>query len=196
MLAVLESPRNNGAETLASTPKAITNGHQNCPAPSKSHLRIRLARANEASAIAEFTNAISPGRDHFLPATFGNATGVEWLMKRGKFLLAEDEKQIIGCAYLEPHFEASRLALLAVTPRQQRAGIGSQLLEAAERMSSSMQCLFMHLRVMNLHWEIIRFCQRRGYLEFGIESLNGNEPISLHCHFVRMFKQLKPDYAF
>jgi N-acetylglutamate synthase-like GNAT family acetyltransferase len=195
MLADLESVMDDVSETRISRPRLITNGHH-AYAASKSKLRIRLAGAGEASAIAEFTNTTFRGKNHFLPAGFTSARDVEQLIKRGKFLLAENETQIIGCAYLDPRLEASRLELLAVSPPQQQAGIGSQLLETAERLSSSMQCLFMHLRVMNLNWEMIRFCRHRGYVEFGLESLNGGQPASLYCHFVRMCKQLKADFIF
>jgi GNAT superfamily N-acetyltransferase len=103
------------------------------------------------------------------------------------------EGTIVGFVYLKPRLEATRLDLLAVSPAQQRTGIGSQLLYAAERLSSSMRCLFMHIRVMNLHRETIKFCQRRGYVEFGIEAMNRHQPISPHCHVVRMCKQLDID---
>ncbi len=111
-------------------------------------------------------------------------------MTQGKFLLAENDQGIVGYAYLEARLEASRLDLLAVSPTKQRSGIGSQLLEAAERMSRSMRCLFVHVQVVNLNWETLTFCRRRGYVEFAIEPLHSREPISPHCHFVRMCKQL------
>lgn len=192
MLADLESVRNDAPEKMISRPKVISNGHHARAAASKGGLTIRMARPEEAPAIVELTNAIFRGKTHFSLASFTCVRDVERLMSQGKFLLAENPK-IVGCAYMLPSLEASRLELLAVIPSQQRAGIGSQLLEAAERLSSSMQCLFMHLHVMNLHWETIRFCRRRGYVEFGIESLNGSQPISLHCHFVRMCKRLETD---
>lgn len=195
MLADLESGVNDVAERHIFTPKAITNGHKAQVAASKPRLRIRIAAAHEAPAIVTLTDGIFFGKDHFPPPGFASASGVEQLMNRGKFLLAESEKEIIGCAYVELRLEASRLELLAVAPSQRRTGIGSQLLEAAERLSSSMQCLFMHLRVMNLHWQMLRFCRQRGYVEFGIESLSGDQPISLHRHFIRMCKRLKADCA-
>jgi N-acetylglutamate synthase-like GNAT family acetyltransferase len=195
MLADLEVADCEAPQKLISPSRAITNGHRACEPVIKSRLTIRVARTSEAPAIVEFTNTVFHGKSHLSRALFASARDVEELMKHGKFLLAENGREIIGFAYLQPRFEASRLELLAVTPSQQRTGIGSQLLEAAERLSSSMQCLFMHLRVMNLHWETIRFCRRRGYMEFGIESLGGNQPLSLHCHFIRMCKRLNADFV-
>jgi ribosomal protein S18 acetylase RimI-like enzyme len=114
-------------------------------------------------------------------------------MSQGKFILAENGIAIIGYAYLQPCMEASRLEFLAVSPQQQRAGIGSQLLEAAERLSSSMRCLFMHVQVVSLNWETLKFCRRRGYVEFAIAPLHRQQTVSPHCHIVRMCKQLDKD---
>ena len=193
MLVEPECARESVPQKLVSTPSVVTNGHNTTVASTKGRLTIRFATPGEASAIAELNNGILRGDEHGLRARFSSPENIAHLFTRGKFLLAENEREIVGCVYLEPRLEASCLELLAVAPSRQRAGIGSQLLEAAERTSSSMQCLFMHLRVMNLHWETIRFCRRRGYVEFGIESLNGREPVSLHCHFVRMCKRLETD---
>ena len=153
-------------------------------------LSIRFAKFDEAEAIVHLTNAVFRGRDHFSRTSFASKRDVEKLMTQGKFLLAENDNGIIGYAYVEPRMEASRLELLAVSPTQQRTGIGSQLLEAAERMSRSMHCLFMHVQVMNLNWETLTFCRRRGYVEFAIEPLHIQESLSPHCHLVKMCKQL------
>jgi len=193
MLATVGSERKEVAERLTSEPEIFTNGRK-APIPrGKSELTIRLARGDEAAQIVQLMTIIFRGKKLLSRPGFASAGEVEQLMTQGQFLLAESETGIIGCAYLELRLEASRLDLLAVAPSQQRAGIGSQLLEAAERLSSSMQCLFMHLRVVNLHWETIKFCRRRGYVEFGLESLNGDQPVSQHCHIVRMCKKLKAD---
>ena len=195
MLADLEYVRNDAAESFISRPAEPANGHRTNAAATKNGLTMRTARAIEAPAILELINLVFREKRYCSPAGFSRIEDIERRMKLGKFLLAENENQIVGCAYVELRLEASRLGLLAVAPSQQRAGIGSQLLEAAERLSISMHFLFMHLRIVNLHWEALSFCRRRGYVEFGIESLSGDQPVSLHCHFVRMFKQLKPDCA-
>jgi GNAT superfamily N-acetyltransferase len=194
MQAVLVSSTDDVAEGLIPRPVSVkTNGRKARSLFERGQLTIRLAAPEEASGIAALTCAAFDGRDHFAKAGFDNADEVEQLMEEGKFLLAEKDGHLVGFAYLEPRPEATRLDLLAVAPEQQRTGIGSQLLYAAERLSCSMRCFFMHIRVMNLHWETVKFCRRRGYVEFGIEPLHGNQPISAHCHIVRMCKQLEVD---
>jgi len=184
---------NDVTKRLISRPNGVSKGRQAHTLFGAGQLRIRLARLDEAEAIVDLTNTTFRGRGHFSRTSFATTNDVETLMTLGKFLLAENDNGIIGYAYLEPRMEASRLELLAVSPAQQRAGIGSQLLEAAERMSRSMRCLFVHVQVMNLNWETLTFCRRRGYVEFAIEPLYTREPLSPHCHFVRMCKQLDTD---
>src|SRR5580704_5440737 len=194
MEAVPASRKDEVTEGLFPTPLAVTeNGHKARSLFESGQLTIRLARLDEAAAIAALTSTVFDGRDHFSRANFDSADAIEQLMAEGKFLLAEKDDHIVGFAYLKPRLEATRLDLLAVSPAQQRTGIGSQLLYAAERLSSSMRCLFVHIRVMNLHWETIKFCRRRGYVEFGLEPMNRHQPISPHCHIVRMCKQLDID---
>jgi N-acetylglutamate synthase-like GNAT family acetyltransferase len=178
------------AEGLISGTNGASNGRASHTLFGAGQLSIRLARLDEAEAIVDLTLAAFRGREHFSRTALASKSDVETLMTQGKFLLAENDRGIIGYAYLEPRMEASRLELLAVTPAQQRSGIGSQLLEAAERMSRGMRCLFMHIRVMNLNWETLTFCRRRGYVEFALEPLHTQQALSPHCHLVRMCKQL------
>ncbi len=184
---------NEMAEGLSSGPNGASNGRKAHTLFRVGQLRIRLARSDETEAIVELTNTIFRARDLFFRASFGSAGNVAKLMKQGKFLLAETDEAIIGCAYLEPRIEASKLELLAVSPAQQRAGIGSQLLETAERMSRSMRCLYMHVQVMNLNWDTLTFCRRRGYVDFAIKPLHSQQELSPHCHLVRMCKRLDTD---
>jgi GNAT superfamily N-acetyltransferase len=194
MQAVSVSRTDEVTEGLISRPISATENERKARSLfERGQLTIRLAGLDKAASIAALTSTVFDGRDHYSQAKFDNADDVERLMEQGKFLLAEQDDRIVGFAYLEPRMEATRLDLLAVSPEQQRTGIGSQLLYAAERLSSSMRCFFMHIQVMNLHWETIRFCRRRGYVEFGIEPLNRHQPLSPHCHIVRMCKQLDID---
>jgi len=191
MQVVPASRTNEVAEGLISgSVTTTTNGRKARPLLDRGPLTIRLAKPEESVAIAVWTRTMRDGTDHLSQARFDSAIEVEEMMARGKFLLAEKDDRIVGIAYIEPRPEASRLDVLAVSPSERRTGIGSQLLYAAERLSSSLRCLFMHIQVKNLHWETIKFCRRRGYMEFGIESLERDQPISPHCHLVRMCKQL------
>ena len=194
MQAFLVSSADEVAEGLIPRPVSVkTNVRKALSLFERGQLSIRLATAGEADAIAALTRSVFDGKDLCLRAKFDSTDAVEELIDRGKFVLAEKDGRIAGFVYLEPRPEATCLELLAVAPEQQRTGIGSQLLYAAERLSCSMHCFFIHVRVLNLHWETIKFCRRRGYVDFGIEPLHRDQPVSPHCHIVRMCKQLDAD---
>jgi GNAT superfamily N-acetyltransferase len=170
------------------------------PTPPKAHslfgrgqLRVRVAAPSDAQAIVQLTNCVFREKENRLKARFTATIEVERLMRCGKFLVAEVDDLLLGYAYLEPRVEASRLEILAVSPQRQRTGIGSQLLDAAERMSRGMQCFYLHVDVVNINCELVRFCRNRGYMEFGLQSLGEDEAISPHCHLIKMSKHLEMD---
>jgi GNAT superfamily N-acetyltransferase len=184
-LSLVSPSRNEVSEKLITARSATGNGN--------GQLRIRLAKLEESGTIAALTNAIFRGGNQFSLSDFASAAEVEQLMTKGTFLLAENHNGIVGCAYLEPRMGASRLELLAVSPSERRTGIGSQLLETAERISRSLRCMFIHVQVVNLNWETVTFCRRRGYIDFALEPLCVKQPLSPHCHIVRMSKKLDTD---
>jgi GNAT superfamily N-acetyltransferase len=170
------------------------------PAPPKAYslfgrgqLRVRVAEPRDTQTIAELTNCVFREKENRLKTLFTTVSEVERLMRHGKFLVAEVDDALLGYAYLEPRVEASRLEILAVSPQRQRTGIGSQLLDAAERMSRGMKCFYLHVNVVNINRELVRFCRNRGYIEFGLQSLNEDEAISPHCHIIKMSKHLELD---
>ena len=153
-------------------------------------LKIRSAKAADAQAIIDLIAANFTVSDFPEHLRIEHSSQVEALMSRGRFLLAEENNLVVACAYVEPRQEASRLELLAVLPKHRRTGIGSQLLEAVEQLSRTMQCPFIHVRIMNLSRELLGFCRRRGYIEFELEPLSSTTPFSPHCHLVKMCKHL------
>lgn len=153
-------------------------------------LRIRRAEFADALTVVNLTSVSFSTQDFPGHVRFTRVSDVENLMMRGRFLLAEEAGTPVACAYVEPRPEASRLEFLAVSPERRRAGIGSQLLEAAEQLSRMMQCAFIHVRVMNFSRETLTFCRRRGYVEFEFEPLSSNSPFSPHCHLIKMCKHL------
>lgn len=152
-------------------------------------ITMRVAVRSEAQAIVKLVRCAFQGRLPHSRASFASTRDVEHLIAQGVFLVADREGTIIGCAYLVPNREAARLELLAVCPEHQRAGIGSQLLEAAEDLSRTLQCDYMQIRVLNMCLPVLRFCHRRGYIDFAIESLPTESP-DQHCHLISMSKQL------
>jgi N-acetylglutamate synthase-like GNAT family acetyltransferase len=185
--------RNGVTERFISRSSTVPEAQEAQTLFGRGQLKIRVARLDEAQAIVDLTNTLFSGGEHYSRISFSSRSDVEQLMSQGKFILAENDTAIVGYAYLQLCMEASRLEFLAVSPQQQRTGIGSQLLEAVERLSGSMRCLFMHIQVVNLNWETLKFCRRRGYVAFAIAPLHRQQTVSPHCHIVRMCKQLDND---
>jgi N-acetylglutamate synthase-like GNAT family acetyltransferase len=153
-------------------------------------LTLRLADVSEAPAIVGLIRCACREQMSNFKSNFADKNDVETLIANGLFLVAQHGEKLIGCAYLEPSIGATRLELLAVCPSRRRSGIGSQLLEVAEDLTRKMQCLYMHVRVMNLDYTMLMFCRRRGYIAFGIEPMPSEaSPLPFH-HLVAMSKQL------
>lgn len=75
-----------------------------------------------------------------------------------------DEGQIIGLVYLEQVANAHiYLGMLTVEPSQQAAGIGRQLLQAAEKHARSLGCHAIKISVITTRTELIAWYQRRGF---------------------------------
>jgi N-acetylglutamate synthase-like GNAT family acetyltransferase len=153
-------------------------------------IKLRVARSNEAQAIFNLIRCAFNDRRPYSSTNFGSTREVEQLITKGVFLVADRDGTIIGCAYLEPSREATRLELLAVCPEYQRTGIGSQLMEVAEDMSRTLQSSFVQVRVLNMSQPVLTFCRRRGYVDFGIEPIPTDSSPVQHCHLVSMAKQL------
>jgi N-acetylglutamate synthase-like GNAT family acetyltransferase len=113
-------------------------------------------------------------------------------MQTGRFLLAEDNGQLLGCVYVELHGDHAYLGLLSVDPGRQKTGLGRRLVAAAEEFAREMGAQRMELTVVNLRTELPVFYQKLGY------ALTGTEPIREEmvprvtqiCHFIRMSKGL------
>jgi predicted N-acetyltransferase YhbS len=153
---------------------------------------IRVANAGDAEAINRVINAAFRKAESFLidrdridPPT------VRELLRTGTFLVAEENKVVVGCVHVEMRGERSYLGLLSVDPDGQKAGVGSKLMTAAENHCAKAGSHFMDLRIVNVRKELPEFYHRRGYVETGTAPFTpGLEP-KVRCHFVNMSKPLR-----
>jgi GNAT superfamily N-acetyltransferase len=113
-------------------------------------------------------------------------------LRRGRFILAEQNGAIIGCVYVEPGDERAYLGLLSVEPSLQRAGIGKRLMDAAEDHCRAAGCRFMDLRVVNVRTELPPYYQKRGYVQTGAMPFPEEVHTVLPCHLLIMSKPLIP----
>ena len=79
----------------------------------------------------------------------------------------DDEHQLLGCVNLQRHGEKMYLGMFSVTPQLQGAGIGKQLLKAAEEYARYKECTAIYMSVISLRAELISWYERHGYRDSG-----------------------------
>lgn len=78
-----------------------------------------------------------------------------------------DEGKITGCVNLQKHDQKIYLGMFSVSPKLQGAGIGKQLLKAAEEYAIQKECTAIYMSVISLRKELISWYQRYGYEDTG-----------------------------
>ena len=177
-------------DSIPYTARPASNRGQGCIHLQKSPV-IRAASLEDAAAITAVINAAF----HRAEAFFIEGDRIDHgkvcdLMRAGKFLVAEDDGALIGCVYLELRGERSYIGLLSVDPRHQNIGLGSRLMDAAEKYCSAAGCRFVDLQTVNLRKELAPFYFRRGYKETGTAPFPAEVATKLPCHFVKRTKEL------
>jgi predicted N-acetyltransferase YhbS len=152
---------------------------------------IRVANAADAEKITSVINAaFRIAEEFFVDGNRISLDEVEQLFATGAFLVAEDEKGMSGCVYLEPRGERSYLGLLSVDPGRQQVGLGSRLMTAGEQYCRERGSRFMDIYIVNLRTELPAFYRRRGYVENGTTPFPPDVPTKQPCHFINMSKPL------
>ena len=119
-----------------------------------------------------------------------NAAEVEESLTKGAFLLAETDGKLNGCVYVEMRGERSYLGLLSVDPTSQQGGLGSRLMNEAERYCRDRGSLAMDILIVSLRDELPAFYQKRGYSENGTTPFPADVPTKIPAHFINMSKPL------
>ena len=82
----------------------------------------------------------------------------------GIILTVKDEGNfIVGCVYLQKQGERLYLGMLTVKPTMQSRGIGQQLLFAAEKHATEVNCSSIIMTVIDVRLELIEWYNRKGY---------------------------------
>jgi GNAT superfamily N-acetyltransferase len=156
-----------------------------------SALQIRVAEVRDEEATVSVINAaFRRAENFFIDRDRIDVEAVRELLRKGKFLVADDNGALAGCVYVELRGDRSYLGLLAVDPQLQRVGLGSALMTAAEDYCAKAGSRFMDLQIVNLRQENHAFYRRRGYVETGTVPFPPDLNTKLPCHFVTMSKPL------
>lgn len=154
-------------------------------------MQLRLAEIQDVEAITLVINSAFKRAESFLiDGDRIDQETVDSLMAKGRFLVADDCEQLVGCVYVELRSERAYLGLLSVHPQRQKTGLGSMLMNAAEDYCRKAGCGFMDLRIVNVRRELPSFYRHRGYVETGTAPFPPELNPKVHCHFVEMSKPL------
>ena len=74
---------------------------------------------------------------------------------------------ILGSVYLRKQERGLYLGMLTVSPQKQAAGIGKELMEAAEAVAKEKNCSCIYMNVISIRSELIAWYERQGYYKTG-----------------------------
>jgi ribosomal protein S18 acetylase RimI-like enzyme len=95
-----------------------------------------------------------------------NLTGV--MNEPGSVMLKYEEgDQLLACVNLKKHGDRIYLGMFSVAPELQGAGIGGQILKAAEEHAAREGCGSIYMYVISVRTELIDWYKRKGYKETG-----------------------------
>jgi ribosomal protein S18 acetylase RimI-like enzyme len=158
--------------------------------PEKQNVKIRFAQNSDIEDLARLINAAFRVEQPFIDGDRTNPEGVRTYMAKGKFLLAEDSAGLAGCVYVELRGNHGYLGLLGVDPKLQGAGLGRQLMNAAESYFREAGCVAIDLRVISARTPLPAFYRHLGYSETGTAPFAPDVPAKVPCHYILMSKTL------
>ena len=153
-------------------------------------MTFRDANPNDSQSIAGLINLAFQVERFFIETDRITRGEVESLQGTGSFLLAEDDRGLAGCVYLELRGERAYFGLLSVDPSRQRTGLGRLLITAAEDRARAAGCRFMDLQTVNLREELLPIYRKFGYRESGTAPFPCFVSTKIPCHFILMSKAL------
>src|SRR5262245_2693127 len=139
----------------------------------------RIATAADAAALVSLVNSAYRGDSSKAGWTTeadllgGQRTDVERIVETiarpdNVILVCEQDRRLVGCVHLERTGDDCYLGMLTILPTRQSAGLGRELLEAAERWSiDHWSSRSVHMTVIAQRTELIAWYERRGYRRTG-----------------------------
>lgn len=130
-------------------------------------MQIREAREGEAVAVLdvlsrsfqEYIGVLDPPSGVFSET----AESLGASIARREVLVCEADGQLVGCAFCTPHETYLYVGRFGVVPEWRSAGVGSRLLEAAERRAREAGYQHARLNVRITLTGLLAYYQRHGY---------------------------------
>jgi len=151
---------------------------------------VRPAELRDVDAIVRLVNHAFVAESPYIEGERVNSGAVLEMLSKGKFLLLEREGRLAACVFVEGRGASAHLGLVSVDPGQQRAGLGSQLMAAAEAHCRAAGYSEMELRFINHRADLHRFYLRLGFHDTGVQEFPHPARMKVQFHFVQMAKPL------
>lgn len=142
--------------------------------------QISLATAADAAAITALLNSAYRGEHskkgwtteaHLIAGNqrSDEADVTATLLKAGSVFLkyTDADNNLTGCVNLQQHGNKIYLGMFSVAPELQGAGVGKQLLLAAEEYALQNGIHIIYMSVISVRIELINWYQRHGYKDTG-----------------------------
>ena len=159
--------------------------------------QLRIARADEASAVAALVNAAFQVEAFFKRGDRTDAVEVGNLMQRGEFLVLDHSEApdapgtgLAACVYTRTNGDRGYFGMLSIDPRSQGRGLGRSMIAAVESRFRAQGCQAVDIQVVNLRKELPPFYERLGYVASGTLPFPDDGSATEPCHFVVMTKRL------
>lgn len=155
-------------------------------------MTFRFADESDQEALLTLINHAFAVEAFFIRGDRLSRQRLQQHMRAGRFLLAEEDGQLLGCVYVELHGDHAYLGLLSVDPARQNTGLGRRMVASAEEFAREMGARRMDLTVVNLRIELPPWYQKLGYALAGTEPIREEmvPRVTQPCHFIRMSKTL------
>jgi|SRR5579863_2552584 len=153
-------------------------------------ISTRAANTTDAEAIARLVNTAFLVEQFFIERDRTNPSTVRTLMEEGKFLLAEDGTDLVGCVHFELHGDRGYFGMLSIEPARQGTGVGRRLVNEVEKYFRDAGCKFCDLKIVDVRTELHDLYHRWGYVDTGTAAYDDPTPTKIPVHFILMSKPL------
>ena len=147
-------------------------------------MTIRAATLEDVPGIVSLVNSAYRGdggwtnESHLIGGPRTQAADVEELIRDsgGLIVTGWEEGTLAGCVYLKKDGAKLYLGMLSVWPAKQGAGVGKQLMSAAEDHARAQGCEAIRITVISVRDELIGWYERHGFRRTGeVEAFHAGE---------------------
>jgi len=113
-------------------------------------------------------------------------------LRFGHFLLAHQDAELIASVYYELRGDRGYIGMLAVRPTEQRRGLGTAMMQAAEYTLREAGCSVVELSVVSLRTALPPIYRKLGYRETGFAEVPEElrEKLTMPVRLIKMQKTL------